>query len=440
MRKGFLGSMAALLAGAGLTLAQPPVPRPADAAPLAGPAIFRGAMGPQDNAFDEGPPPPIHENAFLNDECPCGDARARYWASLEYLLWYVRPGNVPPLLTTSSVTGGTGVLGAPGTSIVAGNTSLLSSARNGARVTIGTWLEQYLGIPVGVEISGFAFGKRSIDYYANSDLATGVPVLARPIINALTGTPSTYFVSAPGQFGGSFHLNASSAFYGAQLNGIWQPGAYKEYPDILVGVRYLNLNEDLTVSQQTTLLSGGLAGFPPGAILRSGNTLSLMDSFATSNTFYGGQVGTRMQYDLGRFYVNGFGTVALGWTQQVLTVAGSSNVITPAGAATTVGGGLLAVASNVGGFNHGEFSVVPQVGLNLGFWVNKHIALQAGYSFLYWNNVLRPGSQVDPRINPTQVPTSVQFGSHVGPALPSGSLNQQDFWAYGLNAGLTFVY
>src|SRR5437016_4293253 len=127
MRKGILGSIAALLAGAGLTLAQPPsAPQPAPAASYSLPgqalpaAIFRAQDGPQlDNAFDTGPPQPIHDNAFKADECDHCDQHALVWANLEYLLWTIRQDHVPPLLSTST-TGGSGALGLASTQVLLG--------------------------------------------------------------------------------------------------------------------------------------------------------------------------------------------------------------------------------------------------------------------------------------------------------------------------------
>src|SRR5437868_12385131 len=103
MRNGILGTIPALLAGAGLTLAQPPA-APAPAAPASPPGLMVRAQDgyQQDNAFDPGPPQPVHDNAFKADECDSCTPHALYWANLEYLLWTIRPDHVPPLLTTSS--------------------------------------------------------------------------------------------------------------------------------------------------------------------------------------------------------------------------------------------------------------------------------------------------------------------------------------------------
>src|SRR5947207_1245472 len=96
------------------------------------------------------------------------------------------------------------------------------------------------------------------DYQQDNAFDPGPPVLARPIINALTGAESVFFVSFPGQFAGSVRMNASSESYGVELNAVLQPGDYKEFPDVLVGFRYLNLNEQIALGQTSTLLANGL--------------------------------------------------------------------------------------------------------------------------------------------------------------------------------------
>src|SRR5207302_10226248 len=141
MRKGFLGSLVAWLAGAGLTLAQrPSAPQPAPAISYsvpgqALPAIFRAQEdGYQlDNAFDKGPPQPIHDNAFKADECEHCEHHALVWTNIEYLLWTIRQDHVPPLLTTST-TGASGSLGLASTQVLLGSGgNIITDLRSGGR-------------------------------------------------------------------------------------------------------------------------------------------------------------------------------------------------------------------------------------------------------------------------------------------------------------------
>ncbi len=476
MRKGILGSIPALLAGAGLGLAQSASAPQSAATLLAEPAslrtaarqdlestvarqelqpttagqdfelttarqvrevprpIYRGQYA-YDNAFDNGPPEPIHDNAFLPESPPCCDTHPCVWANAEYLFWVTNNYKLPPLLTTST-SGTAGILGAPGTQIAYGNSNIAPSERHGARLAVGIWLEKYLCLPVGLELSGFTLGQRGYTYQA---VSTGANVLARPIINAQTGNETVYFVSFPGQFSGGFDATSNSAIYNADLAVIYQPGHYRDFPDFLVGFRYMNMNQDITITQNSTLLANGLAGFPPGQIVGQGSTLTLQDAFRTSNSFYGVVFGTRAQYSRDRFFAQTYFKLGVGTTQQTSQITGSSTLVN-ATTNATVPGGLLALSSNIAHSTRYDFSMIPEAGINFGFQINKCMDIHAGYTFLYWSKVQQASQLIDRRVNPALLPTSIQFGSGVGPGLPLQPLHAGSFWAQGLNAGMTIRY
>jgi hypothetical protein len=461
MRKGILGSIPALLAGAGLALAQSP-PAPSAAPPAMQPApvrnltpvdplfgspavpslpmpIFRGAYDP-DNAFDEGPPEPIHDNAFIKADEPCDNCHPLFWANGEFLYWAVRNSKLPPVLTTAT-SGGTGALGGSDTTVLYGGsgTKIAPSARPGGRGAIGWWLEPYVGIPIGFEIGGFVLAERSNSFQTSSD-ANGNPVLSRPFINAITGTPSAYFVSLPGASAGSFQALSNSVLYNVDFTTIIQPGQVNEYPDFLVGFRYLNLNENIGLGNQSTLLANGLSAFPPGQIVGPGNMLTLTDSFQNSNTFYGLNLGARSRFTSGRIYGDLAAKIAVGATQEVSRISGTSTLTTPTGVSTTVPGGLLALSSNTLNSTRYDFAVVPEGNANLGFYVNRFIDIHIGYTFLYWSKVQRPTQLMDQRVNPTLVPTSVTFGTPTPPNQPLLPFHASGYWAQGLSAGVSVRY
>jgi hypothetical protein len=58
---------------------------------------------------------------------------------------------------------------------------------------------------------------------------------------------------------------------------------------------------------------------------------------------------------------------------------------------------------------------------------------------MYWNNVVRPGSQINNNINLSQS-QSLGTGSLSGPATPAPLFNRTDFWAQGLTLGLEFRF
>ena len=106
------------------------------------------------------------------------------------------------------------------------------------------------------------------------------------------------------------------------------------------------------------------------------------------------------------------------------------------GSDTTTLGGFYAQPSNIGKHTRDQFAWVPEVTVNAGFKVNDRITAMVGYNFLWINNVLRPGDQIDPVINPTQFPG----GTLTGPARPAVPFNDSAFWAQGINFGVQIRY
>ena len=89
---------------------------------------------------------------------------------------------------------------------------------------------------------------------------------------------------------------------------------------------------------------------------------------------------------------------------------------------------------------HGDVLTVPEASINLYFQLTDHLKVFAGYTFLYWSHIARPGDQVDINVNPNLVPTSMTFGAAGGPARPAFTFHSTDFFAHGVNFGLELRY
>ncbi|MBI1832565.1 MAG: BBP7 family outer membrane beta-barrel protein, partial [Planctomycetes bacterium] len=164
----------------------------------------------------------------------------------------------------------------------------------------------------------------------------------------------------------------------------------------------------------------------------------ISDRFDTNNHFFGPQLGLRAEWQHKRWVLGGSAKVALGVTREIVTIAGSTFIDTQP--ATVNAGGLYAVSSNSGRFSRSAFAVVPEAGLNLGFQLTDNLRLFAGYTFLYWSHVVRPGDQVDTNVNLNFVPSSMTFGSAGGSNRPAFSFRATDFFAHGVNMGLEWRY
>lgn len=252
------------------------------------------------------------------------------------------------------------------------------------------------------------------------------------MVNALDGTETAFLVSFPNLAAGSAITVSTSRLWGAEANLMCNvTGIDRCSIDTLVGFRYLDLKEVHADHNVLRPLDVGTFTFQ-GAPVGIGSLLLDNSRFDARNQFYGGQIGGRLEWDLDPINVGLRSTVALGGTRQVVTTAVTSSLVTAEGS-TTVPGGIYAVASNLGRRSSDTFSVVPEVGIDLGWQVTSWASLRVGYSFLYWSSVVRPGEQIDRVVNHRLVPTDVEFGMLGGPARPAPLFNRTEFWAQGVS-------
>jgi hypothetical protein len=202
--------------------------------------------------------------------------------------------------------------------------------------------------------------------------------------------------------------------------------------DGLIGFRFLELEENLYITENLRV--------PAGAPVDPGVGFVVSDRFDTSNRFYGGQVGARVEFRRGRWGLDLQGKIALGAMNQKASIQGSTIFDVPGQGTFFAPGGLLAQPTNIGTFRREVFAVVPELGVNVSFFVTDNLRVYAGYSFLFANNVLRPGDQIDIGVNPTQLPSTAGPGQLIGPARPAYQFRNTDFFAHGLNLGLEYRY
>jgi hypothetical protein len=372
------------------------------------------------------------------------------WARAEYLVWWMKDGPAPPPLITTGPQANlnAGALGDPETAILFGNSPLGYGTFSGGRWTVGTWCD--LCQERGFEVTGFLFEQRSIKFGETSDLA-GNPVLARPFTNAQTTFNQAVFVTFPQRFAGGVGVSSASQLWGVEANVLDNtlhggvPLRTYVFPwgewrlELQAGFRFLELHENLNIDQLSFLLSQGIASFA-GQTIFPPNALFLHDGFGTRNRFFGGQVGLHTQWSHGCWFVDVLGKLALGDTHEITNINGSTTLIPPNAPPITVNGGLVATSTNIGHYTHDHFGVVSELGFTVGYQWGPCVRLFTGYTFLFWDRVVRPGNQVDLAVNLTQVPIHPTFGPLVGPAQPAFSNAQSSFWAQGMSFGIEMRY
>lgn len=349
----------------------------------------------------------------------------RYWVNTEWLYWTASGQRMPPLVTTAvpgTPQGIAGTLGGSATQTVFPTGRVNDDWRNGFRLRAGLWLgpDQRLGVEgdffvLATSRQGFAAG------------SPGVQILSRPFTNATAGSPDVYPVSFPGMANGAVVADSRSDLIGG---GVSLVRTARSTPagrfDWLLGYRYLSLQDDLTVGSDVTATA--FAGTP---------TVRAVDQFRTTNAFHGGLVGLNWEHRWSSWFFGVRSSVALGVTHGVATIDGQSAVAEPSGAVTPYPGGLLAQPTNSGRFTGNHFAVVPEVGVRLGAQVTERLRAHVGYNYLYWSSVLRPGDQIDLRVNPNLIAPTQPL---TGPALPTYSPQRTGYWAQGVSLGLEFRF
>jgi hypothetical protein len=319
-----------------------------------------------------------------------------------------------------------GVLGQDNTVQLFGG-DLAYNIFSGGRFTVGFSFPGSSNL--GLESTFFFLGQRSINFIDGSN---GNPILARPVVNVLTGNVEPQLVAFPGVVVGSVAVSTSSRLWGAEGNARHRLlCGCNGYLDLLGGFRYLELGEDLSVTENLVRLDP--AGGP-------GTGIILFDNFSTKNQFYGGQLGLDGEYRWKNFFLGGTVKLAMGVMHERVTINGGTTFLVPGLAPIAGTGGLLALPTNIGSRTSNQFAVVPEFNVRLGYNVTEHVRIFVGYNFLYASNVVRPGDQIDPVINRSQQPTAFGPGTLVGAARPLPLFQHTNYWAQGVNFGLEIRY
>jgi hypothetical protein len=353
------------------------------------------------------------------------------WANLDYLYWWTKDGPLPaPLLVTD------------GTVLIGGRDFSYGDSPGG-RLTVGVWLDELHHF--GVEASGFLLPRNRAAATVSSD-ADGNPTLSRPILDAsalpnFPPTPINFIVSQPERIAGSLAVSSQSRFWGAEANLVRNLVCECDYEmDLMLGFRYLDLDEDLNIDQNSDFLFSGTISFAgnPTDVTPS-TSLTLTDQFTARNNLYLVQAGGRASLRGGPVSIDVLWKLGFGPNHEQILIDGASQLTNPNAAAA---GGLLALAgTNIGRTRTYWLSVVPEVGAQFGWQLTHNLKLHVGYSVLYINSVVRPGEQINQRVNTAFLPTDSNFGTlTAAPPEPSLLFHRTDYWVHGINAGVALRF
>ncbi len=406
---------------------QPRPTRPAHAAPRRAATVEQGNVAEQGDLF-ENPDEGSDEGDFAyRGPNLRGILANRLWFRGDALLWWLKGGGTPPLLTTSpgsTAQAQAGVLGQPNTTVLFGDQELNTGLHAGSRLNFGLWLDNCE--QSGIEFSYLIMGENDQTY---SNASTGIPILARPFFNVATGAQDSNLIAYPNTYGGTFNASSTENFQGAEalfrhalVNGC------DGRMDVLVGYRFQRLTDGLQLADSVT--TSGSASVAP-----AGTTINVSDTFHTRNDFNGGELGFATQWRRNRWSLDSVLKLGIGQTNTKVLIDGWTTVVANG---TTVGysGGQLALPSNMGIHSSQQFSMMPEIGFTLGYDLTPRLKATAGYTLLYWSNVARPGDQIDLNLDPAQFPPPTTTTG----TKPEFALHTSDFWAQGLNLGLDYHF
>lgn len=368
----------------------------------------------------------------------CGSAGIEYcqatWTlKAEYLLWSMQGFDIPALVTSSSA--GTprdqaGILGQPNTSILFGQQTVTEGTRSGARFSVSRILD-----PTGlksIELNYFFLGQTNDSFSASSD---GSGILARPFFSVESGAvgPNAELVAFPGILAGNISVNASSEMQGFGVVA-YQVISRSNCRQIrlFAGYNYNQLDESLHIQDFKRTLDASLG-------LAVGTTISEMDQIRTDNQSNSFVLGADLNARHHRWTVDLMMKLGLGNTNTTATLDGRTTTTVPLAGGNdvnTVNTGLLVLDTNRGVYEKDEFSVIPQLGIDLGFQLTRSWSAHVGYDFIYWSRVARPGDQVDTNLNLSQLAA----GGIDGITAPVMPWKITDLRIHAVDFGLQFAY
>ena len=372
--------------------------------------------------------PSVHDGEFCKacgNSCPAPPGR--FWASGEYLLWRVQPMNIPALV--SAAPAGTpianaGTAGDPATRNLFGGNGVNGDFRNGLRIGAGFWLDECR--TCAIVASGFWLESADDSGVFSSN---GSPGLFRPFFNAGTGNPGTQLVAFNGLLAGSVATDTNTRLCGFDIavRKLWccDDGVRLEWQ---AGYGQLHLRDSVSIYENLLVTAPD-----PNPNAPNGSRFFVQDRFNSSSTFYGPKVGLNGYLQQERVFVAAHALLGLGVNCNTIDIDGATVATLPGGAPTVGRGGLLALPTNMGRRSSADFSTVTDLGINLGYQFTDSIGVFAGYSFLYWTNVVRAGQQIDTNVNPAYLPGNT---GNPNPMRPAPLFDRSDLWVHGLNVGL----
>jgi outer membrane protease len=286
---------------------------------------------------------------------------------------------------------------------------------------LGRWFD--CNQTTGLEISYLTAETDTSGFFATS---AGTTIIARPFYNVDTGKQDARLISYSEVNDGSIDVSARSHLDGLDFtmrHGLFWDSSRRL--DFMAGYRYMQL-KDVFRTHEATFSTD------PSGLVPIGTATSIHDLFDTKNEFNGANLGFAGRMQNNRWSVDLLMKLGIGNTRSRVNLQGSSTITTPDGKVASYDSGLLVLDSNTQSITHNHFSMIPEIGINLGYDLTPRMRATVGYSLIYWSHVARAGDQVNTDLNPNEF----QSTTWTGAAIPRETFVVDDYWIQGLNVGL----
>lgn len=347
-----------------------------------------------------------------------------FWMKAELLLWFPQARQTPPLGVRSNEPQAPILNPLISDTAVPFGDSFGGGLVPGFRGDIGRYFaDGTFGLGGRVWILG-----NEDDNLAFGGNGTG-DSLGVPFYNTFNGPPLLgedaifiNFAPVDGRTGGDVAIQTSLSIVAAELYGRALVGKSKNHRfEMLGGYSHFNIADSLAMQVNSIGLPGDQTIF--------------RDRFETRNEFHGGQIGSEISLNRGRWTASSLTKVHLGNMSQRVAVDGNLTR-GPFGDPPNVveAQGLFARGDVIGVREQSVFAFAPEVNLKLGYQFRDHVNFHVGYSFVYWNNVALAGDQMDRNlfVNGTDL-------GNFGP-VRHVDIRTSGFFVQGIDLGATITF